>query len=44
MLDLSHMPDDTGVDAAALLREVWQQFPKALPDLIFEPEEEPDDR
>lgn len=29
-------------DAAALLREVWQQFPKTMPVLI-DPEEDPDD-
>ncbi|MEU0078492.1 hypothetical protein ABZY58_11400 [Micromonospora tulbaghiae] len=45
MLDLSHMPGDTGRDAAAFLREVWQLFPK-VPDLIRdhdEKEEVPDE-
>ena len=48
LLDLTHLPTDTHRtvtgDAAAVLREVWQTFPKTLPDLITPPEEEPDER
>lgn len=42
MLDLSRTPADVQRDAAALLREVWQTFPKTPP-VRTEPEEEPDE-
>lgn len=43
MLDLSNMPAEVRCDAAAVIREVLQQFPKALPELITEDEETPDE-
>lgn len=43
MLDLSRTPSDVQRDAAAVIREVLQTFPKTLPALI-EPEEDTDER
>ncbi|GGM27472.1 hypothetical protein GCM10011608_10280 [Micromonospora sonchi] len=47
MLDLSELPDDLRrriqADAAAVLREVWQSFPKTFIYLTSEPEEDTTD-
>jgi len=43
VLDLSHMPNDTGPEAAAYLRAIWQTFPKMPTVLIDDTEEETHD-
>lgn len=43
MLDLSRLPAEVRRDTAAILREVWQTFPK-IPPLLTDMEEEPDDQ
>lgn len=44
MLDLSRTPNEVKRDAAALLRDIWQTWPKTKPNPITEPEEDPDER
>ncbi|MER7331733.1 MULTISPECIES: hypothetical protein [unclassified Micromonospora] len=45
--DLTHLPGDVRRavtdDTAAILREVWQTFPKNMP-ILSDPEEETDER
>ncbi|MFG2046101.1 hypothetical protein ACGFIW_01555 [Micromonospora sp. NPDC048935] len=42
--DLTHLPADIHRNALAYLRGLWPEYPKTMPNLITEPEEDPDER